>query len=99
MRAPRNECPSRSSFRDPSTNGPSAEDHATRQGLQRVVQRRRDAGGAGRLLAGARLHEIGRAHSELQSLAYLVCRLLLEKKKIAEMRYVVQYHQEGSPNA
>src|SRR5205823_13370901 len=25
--------------------------------------------------------EIGRAHSELQSLAYLVCRLLLEKKK------------------
>src|SRR5687767_15831427 len=26
--------------------------------------------------------EIGRATSELQSLAYLVCRLLLEKKKI-----------------
>src|SRR2546426_7970948 len=26
--------------------------------------------------------EIGRAHSELQSLAYLVCRLLLEKKKM-----------------
>src|SRR2546425_7630893 len=26
--------------------------------------------------------EIGRAQSELQSLAYLVCRLLLEKKKI-----------------
>src|SRR2546425_7755986 len=25
--------------------------------------------------------EIGRAHVELQSLAYLVCRLLLEKKK------------------
>src|SRR2546425_4705121 len=25
--------------------------------------------------------EIGRAHAELQSLAYLVCRLLLEKKK------------------
>src|SRR5205823_12381008 len=42
-------------------------------------------------LAGARLlyrlparrHpvQIGRAHAELQSLAYLVCRLLLEKKK------------------
>src|SRR2546423_4092500 len=27
--------------------------------------------------------EIGRAHVELQSLAYLVCRLLLEKKKTA----------------
>src|SRR2546425_115496 len=27
------------------------------------------------------LYEIGRATSELQSLAYLVCRLLLEKKK------------------
>src|SRR5438445_10097897 len=27
--------------------------------------------------------EIGRAHSELQSRQYLVCRLLLEKKKIA----------------
>src|SRR2546425_9392180 len=25
--------------------------------------------------------QIGRAHAELQSLAYLVCRLLLEKKK------------------
>src|SRR5687767_15527326 len=29
----------------------------------------------------ARAPEIGRATSELQSLAYLVCRLLLEKKK------------------
>src|SRR2546425_9324075 len=29
-------------------------------------------------------HEIGRAHVELQSLAYLVCRLLLEKKKTKE---------------
>src|SRR2546425_6779535 len=28
-----------------------------------------------------RIDEIGRAPSELQSLAYLVCRLLLEKKK------------------
>src|SRR3712207_7768804 len=28
--------------------------------------------------------EIGRAHSELQSRQYLVCRLLLAKKKIAE---------------
>src|SRR5687767_15218339 len=33
----------------------------------------------GQLLA---VGEIGRAHAELQSLAYLVCRLLLEKKKI-----------------
>src|SRR5687767_15317085 len=29
----------------------------------------------------AKYYEIGRAQSELQSLAYLVCRLLLEKKK------------------
>src|SRR3712207_7304104 len=28
------------------------------------------------------LKEIGRAHSELQSRQYLVCRLLLEKKKV-----------------
>src|SRR2546425_8000263 len=31
--------------------------------------------------AGIRCAKIGRAQSELQSLAYLVCRLLLEKKK------------------
>src|SRR3989475_215799 len=49
-------CPSRSSLKDRSTNGPSAEDHATRQGLQRVVQRRRHAGRAGGPLAGTRLH-------------------------------------------
>src|SRR2546425_3823390 len=34
----------------------------------------------------AQLTEIGRAHSELQSLAYLVCRLLLEKKKNNKMQ-------------
>src|SRR5205823_10793394 len=32
-------------------------------------------------LASGSVSEIGRATSELQSLAYLVCRLLLEKKK------------------
>src|SRR2546423_3871067 len=33
-------------------------------------------------LVANRTYEIGRHTSELQSLAYLVCRLLLEKKKI-----------------
>src|SRR3712207_7103782 len=33
-------------------------------------------------LVDLRLHKIGRAHVELQSRQYLVCRLLLEKKKI-----------------
>ena len=33
---------------------------------------------------GSAVAKIGRAHVELQSLAYLVCRLLLEKKKPAK---------------
>src|SRR3712207_7184174 len=37
---------------------------------------------AERRLAGVTPEEIGRAPSELQSRQYLVCRLLLEKKKI-----------------
>src|SRR2546425_4509867 len=41
--------------------------------------------------------EIGRVErseehtSELQSLAYLVCRLLLEKKKINTMQYIIRH--------
>src|SRR2546425_6048604 len=37
--------------------------------------------GRARAAADSPRPQIGRAHSELQSLAYLVCRLLLEKKK------------------
>src|SRR2546425_9703624 len=37
-----------------------------------------------------RVFEIGRAHAELQSLAYLVCRLLLEKKK-KNKKYTVHH--------
>src|SRR2546425_5367166 len=48
-----------------------------------VVQAVRDrVGGAG---ARRGALQIGRAQSELQSLAYLVCRLLLEKKKEKHM--------------
>src|SRR3712207_4002312 len=32
------------------------------------------------------LRQIGRAHAELQSRQYLVCRLLLEKKKMPSLR-------------
>src|SRR2546425_9625507 len=42
------------------------------------------------LLAGVIPHYLGRSEehtSELQSLAYLVCRLLLEKKKKQDYRY------------
>src|SRR5687767_15549318 len=39
-----------------------------------------------RPLAFGALGKIGRAHVELQSLAYLVCRLLLEKKKNQALR-------------
>src|SRR3712207_7357001 len=37
-------------------------------------------------LMGAYVAEIGRAHVELQSRQYLVCRLLLEKKKISTLQ-------------
>src|SRR5438067_78072 len=46
----------RRSVRVCSSEGPGPEDHPTRAGFQRVVQRRDHAGGAGGLLAGARLH-------------------------------------------
>src|SRR3712207_8553211 len=43
-----------------------------------VLQRAADARDGA---AGAHTRQIGRAHVELQSRQYLVCRLLLEKKK------------------
>src|SRR5206468_3949980 len=57
-RGARRRCRSPRFARESSSNAPAqgAEDHATRAGLQRVVYRRHPAGGAGRLLAGARLH-------------------------------------------
>src|SRR2546425_8091762 len=67
---------------------------ARRSRLPRPGGARRDAGGAGlrrqqpaefsRPASAQRQHDEGRSEehtSELQSLAYLVCRLLLEKKK------------------
>src|SRR5687768_18290264 len=39
------------------------------------------------LTANWRSHEIGRAHSELQSRLHLVCRLLLEKKKTSDLTF------------
>src|SRR3712207_8166335 len=50
------------------------EDAGARPGLQEGL--------AGQLVPGRIDREIGRAHSELQSRQYLVCRLLLEKKSI-----------------
>src|SRR5262245_33100621 len=41
------------------------------------------------MLAATDVFEIGRAHSELQSLRHLVCRLLLEKKKTAGLPMVI----------
>src|SRR2546422_1071030 len=57
-RGARRRCRSPRFARESSSNAPAqgAEDHATSAGLQRVVYRRHPAGGAGRLLAGARLH-------------------------------------------
>src|SRR2546425_9696653 len=59
---------------------------------------------AGRHLAGAGRQRIERAHdrseehtSELQSLAYLVCRLLLEKKKNGRIQVDQRYHPTTSP--
>src|SRR5687767_15538196 len=45
------------------------------------LDRLRDLFGRGRLLARGFAHRSEEHTSELQSLAYLVCRLLLEKKK------------------
>src|SRR5687767_15309860 len=36
--------------------------------------------------------------SELQSLAYLVCRLLLEKKKKKKTKYIIKYEAEAFEN-
>src|SRR5258707_8505643 len=60
-------------------------------------QRRRRAAGAGLRHAGVRaggLDRAGRSEehtSELQSRQYLVCRLLLEKKKQRHMTYAMLY--------
>src|SRR3712207_8997021 len=61
-----------------------------RQGL-------REGGGSSRKSMGARRGRLGRRHrseehtSELQSRQYLVCRLLLEKKKIQLNNILTQY--------
>src|SRR2546425_1303441 len=60
--------------RDRATAGGGRQGHRARHG-----EARRDAGGV-----GGGVHHVHRSEehtSELQSLAYLVCRLLLEKKK------------------
>src|SRR5215210_8272853 len=44
----------------------------------------------GRGAAAGSPRQIGRAHVELQSPMYLVCRLLLEKKKIKKKRKIVK---------
>src|SRR2546425_1471228 len=48
--------------------------------------------------AGAEVHRSEEHTSELQSLAYLVCRLLLEKKKSMTL-YLARYRAEGHPRA
>src|SRR3712207_7207681 len=50
-------------------------------GGERLRDRRRHLGPGRRPRRGRDHGEIGRAHVELQSRQYLVCRLLLEKKK------------------
>src|SRR2546425_9676262 len=42
--------------------------------------------------SGTHRAQIGRAHVELQSLAYLVCRLLLEKKKKKQIQQLHDKH-------
>src|SRR2546425_9079970 len=60
------------------------------------ARRERGAGGGGRgrrTRRGGALQSLGRSEehtSELQSLAYLVCRLLLEKKKNKRNPYTMQ---------
>src|SRR2546426_1393381 len=78
MELRRRTCPGRVELLDHDGRAERAAACAARR---RRVDRRRSllrwfAGDA----VGAQPNEIGRAH-ELQSLAYLVCRLLLEKKK------------------
>src|SRR3989441_6421829 len=52
----------------------------------RHVGRELDVGSLPQLLRRARLHRSEEHTSELQSLAYLVCRLLLEKKHTSELQ-------------
>src|SRR5687767_15267625 len=57
------------------------------QAMARSARVQGDLAGAERAAAeAAAILEIGRAPSELQSLAYLVCRLLLEKKNKRKSR-------------
>src|SRR6185437_13544068 len=68
---------------------------------RRVVEHRHVEAGSSASIRHPRSEE---HTSELQSLAYLVCRLLLEKKKHAPADYVVDltrctYHQFRLPNA
>src|SRR2546425_8737573 len=60
------------------------EGHGLRRDLRRDLRPRQLGDALARALKGERSEE---HTSELQSLAYLVCRLLLEKKKIKE-RYI-----------
>src|SRR5215203_6440155 len=56
-------------FRSPASSAPSDPSHSEPRASPSASP------------SGPRKQEIGRAHSELQSRQYLVCRLLLEKKK------------------
>src|SRR3712207_8937179 len=65
--------------RDPYERKPPLEDRLEGGYTDAVVAGRGPSQRAEGTMVGAR--EIGRAHVELQSRQYLVCRLLLEKKK------------------
>src|SRR2546425_8522815 len=81
----------RSIARDPSSLHPSETDPATRavQSRRIGVESQSPSGRPPEFCAQTLFHYRSEEHtSELQSLAYLVCRLLLEKKK----KYTAHYY-------
>src|SRR2546425_6276269 len=73
-------------FRSPATEGGGRAEHAPAGGR---------SGGVGPAAAGAGHGRRSEEHtSELQSLAYLVCRLLLEKKKDESVLNPTQDHRD-----
>src|SRR3989441_6675868 len=72
----------------------SFEDRPSQRDMAAYVADLYNDGGVGMLEAGTGVGRSEEHTSELQSLAYLVCRLLLEKKK-KKSRHHIEHHTDG----
>src|SRR3712207_7049679 len=78
-------------FRSPPAGGERGAVLARRDGLERVLEPVAGEHGVGERVGRDRLRSEEHT-SELQSRQYLVCRLLLEKKKNTTIIYNMSYH-------